>query len=125
MRKLLMLALPVAAAIAAIDSRSFLPFDHPAIQYENAPAPGFRARPKVIRPERFRYSPKTFGEVATGRLPTLILNVTQPKRIYLGARPSLGRDTARDWTDVPKGVLCATLHKGFPLVFALGLLASR
>jgi hypothetical protein len=34
MRKLLLLALPVAAAVAGIDALSFLPLDHPAIQYE-------------------------------------------------------------------------------------------
>src|SRR5947208_14998860 len=34
MRKLLLLALPLAAAVAAIDALSFLPLDHPAIQYE-------------------------------------------------------------------------------------------
>jgi hypothetical protein len=42
MRKLLLLALPVAAAIAAIDALSLLPLDHPAIQYEKT-APGDRA----------------------------------------------------------------------------------
>jgi len=34
MRRLLLLALPVAAAVAAIDIVSFLPLDHAAIQYE-------------------------------------------------------------------------------------------
>lgn len=34
MRKLLLLALPVAVGIAAVDALSFLPLDHPAIQYE-------------------------------------------------------------------------------------------
>ena len=34
MRKLFLLALPVAAAIAAIDALSLLPLDHSAIQYE-------------------------------------------------------------------------------------------
>src|SRR5215831_449724 len=34
MRKLLLLALPVAAAVAAIDVVSLLPLDHAAIQYE-------------------------------------------------------------------------------------------
>jgi hypothetical protein len=34
MRKLLLLALPLAAAVAGIDALSFLPLDHPAIQYE-------------------------------------------------------------------------------------------
>ena len=34
MRKLLLLALPMAAAIAAIDALTVLPLDHPAIQYE-------------------------------------------------------------------------------------------
>jgi hypothetical protein len=34
MRKLLLLALPVAAAVGAIDVLSFLPLDHSAIQYE-------------------------------------------------------------------------------------------
>ncbi len=38
MRKLLLLALPVAAAVAAIDALTFLPLDHPAIQYEKTPA---------------------------------------------------------------------------------------
>lgn len=34
MHKLLLLVLPVAAAVAAIDALSILPLDHPAIQYE-------------------------------------------------------------------------------------------
>src|SRR5437764_4548919 len=38
MRKLLLLVLPVAVSVAAIDALSFLPLDHPAIQYEKATA---------------------------------------------------------------------------------------
>src|SRR5437763_11505134 len=38
MRKLLLLALPVVAAFAGIDGMSFLPLDHPAIQYDTTKA---------------------------------------------------------------------------------------
>src|SRR3954468_1423191 len=36
MRNLLLLALPVVAAVAGINALSFLPLDHPAIRYEKA-----------------------------------------------------------------------------------------
>jgi hypothetical protein len=63
MRKLLWLAVPVAAALATVDFRSVLPLDHPAIPYEKATphdAAGVLAQKLDQREVRLVYDPE-FG----------------------------------------------------------------